>query len=350
MTQYNGILIRQNLQDTGSVPRTGGWTACPDLIPYGTEPVQKPTDFFSGNYNQDVGNALVAKAENYIYVRGKNLTDSPLTGTARVFYAPQSLFLYPSQWLQNTMTTMNGSETSDIVTVPTDGIGVTPVAPNGIGVTVDPFTWVPSDINEHHCLITIVSTPDHPYETQVPGDNITSLNDLAAWIAKTGGSGWHNIQITTAGAPTFTNSTHYPPSSTPEKVMFTLTAENVPVGAEVAFSCGKPLPDGTYINLPKTTVTKNTQFQVSLTYPVPAGWESDISYSYYENGKGKLPGFKVSMCASVVSSGTDAIAAFARPVAEVFPNSLYHNLATGMLEDMPVNHIVPVGSDATQVE
>lgn len=340
MAQYDGILIRYNLQDTGSVPRTGGWTACPDLIPWGTEPVQKPTSFFKGNYDKNVGQALVAKAQNYIYVRGKNLTGSALTGTARVFFAPQSIFLYPSQWLQNTMKTTNGSETSDI----------TDVAPNDIGVTIDPFTWIPSDINEHHCLITIVSTPDHPYESQLPGDNITSLNELAAWIAKTGGTGWHNIQITTAGAPTFTNSTKYPGSSTAEQVMFTLTAENLKIGTEISFSCGTPLPDGTYINLPKTKVTKETQFQVSLTYDVPAGWESEMSYSYYENGLGKLPGFRVSMSASVVSQGKDAVAAYAKPALEVFPNSRHHDLKTGMLRDMPVYNIVPVGSDSTQIK
>ncbi len=340
MTQYNGILVRYNLTDTGSMPRTGGWTACPDLIPYGTEPVQKPTQFFKDNYGQNVGKALIAKAQNYVYVRGKNLTGAPLTGTARVFYAPQSLFLYPSQWLENKIQTTNGSETSDI----------TNLAPNDIGVTIDPFTWVPSDISEHHCLITIVSTPDHPFASQLPGPDITSVNDLGAWIAKTGGTGWHNIQITTAGAPTFTNFTEYPGSSTAETIMFTITAENVSIGAEVSFSTGTPLRKGQYINLPKTRVTKDTQIQFSVTCDVPADWKSNFSYSYYANDTTKLPGFNVSMSASVVSSGTDAIAEYAQPVENVFPNTLFHNHETGMLESsMPVYKIVPVGSDSTQI-
>lgn len=340
MGQYKGILVRQNLQDTGSVPRTGGWTACPDLIPYGTEPVQQPTDFFRSNYNQDVGKVLVANAENYVYVRGKNLTDSPLTGTARLFYAPQNLFLYPSVWLQNTMTTMNGSETSEISNV----------MPNSTGVTVDPFTWIPSDINDHHAFISIVSTPEHPYETQLPGDTITSLNELAAWIAKTGGIGLHNVKIIEAGAPVFTNCTHLPASSTLEKITFTITAENAPVGTEVSFSSGKPLPGGVYINLPKTTVTNDTNFLVGVVYEIPANWDAELCFSFYSNGKKVPQDMRLTMAAYVVTQGNDAIADYALPAKALFPDARYHNSATGQLEDLPAHRIVPVGSVSIRVK
>lgn len=340
MTQYSGILVRQNLQDTGSMPRTGGWSSSPDLIPYGTEPVQQPTEFFRSNYNQDVGKAFVARAENYVYVRGKNLTDSSLTGTARVFYAPQSLFLYPRLWLENTMTTMSGSETSEISNV----------APNSIDVTVDPFTWVPSDSDEQHSFISIVSTPEHPFESQLPPESISSLNDLAAWIAKTGGIGLHNVETIEVSAPDFTSCTHLPASSTHEKVILTIIAENAPVGTEVSFSSGNPLPGGVYINLPKTTVTDDTIFQACVEYEIPANWGAELCYSFYANGKKVPRDMMLSMSASIVSQDDDAIAAYAVPADQLFPNSRRHNPATGLLEDLPAHRVVPVGSVSIRVK
>ena len=99
------------------------------------------------------------------------------------------------------------------------------------------------------------------------------MNDLAAWIGKTGGAAWHNVQFTDSGAPTFTNTTNYP-SSTPAKIQLAITCISCPIGSAVSFSCGTPLPDGTYINLPPTQVTKNTQIGFAVGYEIPAGWTS----------------------------------------------------------------------------
>ncbi|WP_374628798.1 hypothetical protein [Pannonibacter indicus] len=347
MTQYDGILLRQNLQDQGLMPRTGGWTASPDIIMAGTQPTQDPQAVFStaASYGTDPTQPVVQNATNYVYLRGKNLNAAAQTGTARVFYAPQSLFLYPVQWLNNSILTSRGSATSDLGSL----------APNAIGVTTDPFVWVPTNISEHTCLVGFISTPEYPFESQKPPNAVTSMNDLAAWIGKTGGTGWHNVQFTSAGAPTFTNSTVYPPSTTAATVQFAVTCVSCPVGSQVSFSCGTPLPDGTYINLPPTTVTKPTQIGFTVTYQVPAGWTSPISYSYYANGNPPVDGnFSVSMSASILTStpGSQVFAAYARPAVEVFPNHVHvadNGRQLTALNDMPVNYLIPVGSDMTKL-
>lgn len=340
MSKYNGLLVRQNLQDTGSIPRAGAWTACPDLIPYGIQPVESPVEFFSSNYDQNVGKKVITTNPNYIYVRTKNITDTPMSGDVRLFYAKQSLFLYPNQWLTNTVKT---EQTKSDVSV------LSNVLPGGVGVTEDPFLWMPTDVTEHHCLITLVSTTEHPFDSQKPDPNITSIQELAAWIGKTGGSGWHNVHFTTAGAPTFTNSTPYPGSSTPGEVVFTITAENAPIGSQVSFYADKPLPSGERIVLEATTVNDDQQFMVGKKYSIPANWSANFYYSYFENGHGKLPGFKVSMSALAYSDGSDAIAEYARPISELFLNPLLHDSASGKLLDMPVHKVIPVGSDLTKV-
>jgi hypothetical protein len=35
VSTYQGILIRNNLDDKGAIPRTGAWVGCPDIIPWG---------------------------------------------------------------------------------------------------------------------------------------------------------------------------------------------------------------------------------------------------------------------------------------------------------------------------
>ncbi len=346
MAQYSGILLRQNLSDQGVMPRSGGWTASPDIIMAGTQPIQKPEEVFSAaaSYAADQTQPVVKNASNYIYLRGKNLDAAAQAGTARVFAAPSSLFLYPQQWLQDPILTQRGADSSDMGSV----------AANAIGVTTDPFVWTPHDTSEHTCLVGFISTPDIPFESQKPPNAVTSLDDLAAWIGKTGGTGWHNVQFTSAGAPTFTNSTTYPGSSTAAYVQFTITCTSCPIGSEVSFSCGTPLPDGTYINLPKTTITKESQIGFILKYQIPADWSSPISYSYYANGKDPVDGnFSVSMSASIIESknGNSVFSEYVRPSAEVFPD----HLAVGeggrlmALGDMPVDYLIPVGSNMTKL-
>ena len=344
MAQYDGILLRQNLTDQGLMPRTGGWTASPDIIMAGTQPTQDPQKEFGSakSYGTDVTQPVVWKAPNYIYVRGKNLGAAAQGGTVRVFVAPASLFLYPSQWLQNPLQTARNDPRSSL----------SEIAPDAIGVTTDPFVWTPTSVGEHTCLIGFISTDQHPFENQKPPNAVKSLNDLAAWIGKTGGTGWHNVQFMDKGAPTFTNTTNYAPSSTPARIQFAITCTSCPVGSEVSFSCGTPLPDGTYINLPKTTVTQETQIGFVVEHDIPAGWTSPISYSYYSNGKDPVDEeWGVSMSASIKTStpGSEVFAEYARPLQEVFPNHVLLGTDGRPREDMPVDYLIPVGADMTKL-
>jgi hypothetical protein len=344
MAQYDSVLVRQNLQDQGLLPRTGGWTASPDVIANGPSPIQNPLATLQASWATDVTQPVLINATNYFYLRGQNLGTTATTAEGRIFYAPSSLFLYPQQWLQNAMLTARGEAVSKIDSI----------APNGKGVTTDPLIWKPATGTdaEHHCIIGFISTPAYPFASQKPPNAVTSLDQLATWIGKNGGTGWHNVQFTTAGAPTWTNYSNYPASDTPAKIQFAITCVQCPIGSTVSFSCGTPLPDGTYINLPPTTVTKNDQIGFVLVYDVPAGWTSPISYSYTSNG-GVPQGdnFSVSMSASIkeTTKGAHAFSEFTRPAQEVFPNHLMVNPKTFALMDMPVDRLIPCGSDMTKV-
>ncbi len=81
---YNGILIRANSSDVGTIPRGGPFSGCPDIIPWQQTNVQNPQSTFGSatgsptSYDKDPGLDIIANNVNYIYVRGKN------TGSAAV--------------------------------------------------------------------------------------------------------------------------------------------------------------------------------------------------------------------------------------------------------------------------
>ncbi len=345
MAQYTSVLLRQNLTDQGLLPRTGGWTACPDLIAAGTTPIANPQTVFSSTASMagDPTQPVVQNAPNYIYLRGTNLGTAATTAEARAFYAPASLFLYPVQWLNNAMKTAKGNTVSQIASI----------APNAIGVTTDPLVWTPPTTSEHYCLVGFISTPAVPFASQQPPNAVSSLDDLGVWIGKTGGTGWHNVQWASNSA-TFSSSTGYPASTKASLIQMAITCTGLPIGAQVSFSCGTPLPDGTVLNLPMTTVQTNGTIGFFIKVNIPAGWSSNITYSYYANGGTPLSTFSLAMSASIISqTPQDSFREFTRPSSEVYPNhQLYDHVAGAFVDaaaDMPVDYLIPVGSDVTML-
>lgn len=350
MTRYNSVLVRQNLQDQGLIPRTGGWTASPDLIAAGRQPVIDPQGAFSSasSYGSYPTQPIVFDAPNYYYLRGKNLGTAATTAEARIFHAPSSLFLYPAQWLNSPMATSDGTRVIAIPSIP----------PNAIGVTTDPFAWIAPPASEPYSLVGFISTPAVPFESQKPSATLTSMDDLAAWIGTTGGTTWHNIRFHPARAAAFSQSTTYPASTTPSRVQFAITAIDCPIGSSIGFQCGTPLPNGVVVCLPPVTVDKPGRFGVVIEYDIPAGWTSSITYSYFSNGC--LPGerFNLSVSAAIkeTAKGGHAFSPYVRLASEVYPGheavdaeQLVHTgkVVTG---PMPVSYIIPVGSVSTIIQ
>jgi len=285
MPMYNDLFFRTNLSDIGNVPSPPPAYSSPDIIPHGTSPVPDPAGFFAGNYGSDVGQALVNRASNYIYLRMKNLFTGTQSGLASLYYSRASLILYPSQWRNNAlMTSDNASQ-----------VPVSAQSTNGVAVTTDPFAWTPPslDDNDHYCLISRVVTEQHPNPIPSTG----SVSDFSEFILSNPGFGWRNVSLTDAGAPTFTTSVAYQQGSDRAPILFLLLCENVPAGAAVAFSAGTPGPVP-LIDLEKTVVPQNNgSFAAGMHADVPGSYSTNITYSYWANGTSPPPGFKITLVA-----------------------------------------------------
>ena len=270
-TTYNDVYMRDNLGDNGQIPSSGAWTCSPDIIPNGTELIHNPAIRLSETYNSDIGKPISWNNQNYFYVRGKNLSNSPQSARFELYYCPQHLFLFPSFWMQNKLLTSDGQSQ----------VTASVQAANDIVIPDQPFTNVPVS-QEHHCLIGRVITDQHP--NPLPS-NIKNMDQLAEYILNSANMSWRNVVLVQKEIPTFTNYFNLEVGDAECRVLIGLRCNNLTVGSSVAFSCGTPIPSGPnkgkIIELVKTQVTQPNIFIGLEELNFPAGYKSNVSYSYW---------------------------------------------------------------------
>lgn len=334
---YNGILIRANGSDTGTVPRTGDFSGCPDIIPWGQTSVQDPQQTFgsatgsSTSYDQNPGLNINANNVNYIYVRGKNTGTADTTTMTYLWYSPSNLLLWPQQWMTNQYMILPDQKSN-----PTQYLTMT-AQPGAICVVPAPFVWLDPPMpptGQHYCLITMTGTALQIEEMSTSATQIISADGLGAWIAANGGTGWRNVVTVDTGSPDFTTYINYASGSTVAQINFALICNNVPAGAELSFSAAAPNNGGTGfdpIALPWTTVpgtpgTTVASFNPGMRTNVIANYASGIYYSYKSNGYKTPPGFSVTLQATVISNGNDLLSQHKYVLTDYVPENMlvYH--------------------------
>jgi hypothetical protein len=313
--QWDDLHLRSNFSDTGVYPTGGTLSRCPDIIPSGTAPVSNPEDtFITNNWDKDMGQDLTINAPNYLYVRGQNLGTATTDGVINLYYSPANLILYPANWRENQLQTSGGQK--DIL--------VRDVANGGKFVTSDAFKWVPESISgTHYCLIGVAGTERHPNE--IP--NIDAIDDFAKFISENPNYGWRNVTLTSKNAPDFSNDIFHSQGSIEDNMTFTLVCENVPIGAEVAFSASDPLDPP--INMPRTQVTNDQIFEIGMTTFVPAHFETNVTYSYWSNGTTPSSDWKITLRVSYFVSPSSALyEKYALPLEKMYSKELAAKLQT----------------------
>lgn len=305
MGNYNDIYMRAYLNDPGNVPRSQAQplSASPDLIPIGMQPVAPDTLLTDPSWNSVYNNSLVINSKNYLYMRAQNLGSQATTGTFSLYFSKASLLLWPSVWSANQMKTDGGADTQNVL-----------INPGQRGVTPSAFIWKPEQlVNDHYCLVGMVSTPQHP-ATPPPDGNI---RDFASWIANNGSFAWHNVSVVNAGAPTWQKSTYYEQGGVTEDVYFQLNCSNLPEGSQVAFSCGEAGANPP-INLKPTTVSTSPSFTTGVISNVQGSFKGDITYSYWaKDGSPPPPGFDITLKAISLSASSDALYKYSSTLQEL---------------------------------
>ena len=161
---FDGLLMRDTLADTGTVPSPGYPYSSPDVIAHAQ--VASPKTFFAANYTSNPNQPVQTGSQvNFIYVRTKNLATSAKAGWyISVYRAQSSFFMTPSIWKHNRLTTQSGA----------NAVSLDTLNPGQIGVGNDHF--VLSGLSSHDfCLIGVASQGPNP---TIPD----SFDDYAAYI------------------------------------------------------------------------------------------------------------------------------------------------------------------------
>ena len=315
MANVTGFLLRTSVGDTGTLPRSGTWTGCPDIAVAGITAISQNT--LIQNYSQVWDNTLTQGLQNNIYVRAKNMNSASLTQKVFLFQVPGSLVLRPEIWY---------SKTNLVYFVPPDGDPTDPTTwvnnqvisagPGNVAAT-GAFTWKPQT-TEHHCVVAVIADSWDSVLADYPAGG-GSMDGLAQWIYSNGNLGWHNVNIQAITSTVYEDWTSYSNSDQKdEKVTFTMVANNVPVGARISFSSNTSTKSGEVIGQDWTTVPNppggpkdpanpvNPDFEVGSTVTVDASFETIITYRTDFAGKTPPKDFAQSVQATVVTSKPQA--------------------------------------------
>lgn len=295
MTVKNNFLIRNNLSDTGTLPRSGSWTGSPDILVAGQTALT--TEEMVSKYGQAFDQDLKEYFTNNFYIRAKNVSAASATQNVYVFQVPQSLFLAPNVWYNQDNLLIYTSVVED-PNDPTKTIEVrqnyqTLTAGAGEIVASNAFTWKPQS-TEHHCLIAVVADNFDAVNAQFPSGVNSSVDQYAAWIYANRNLGWHNVNIQAVTASDVYEQA-ITMNQTWDDAMFTCSIQvtNVPVGAVVGFFANNNTQWGDSIAVGDTTVpqkpgapdpTINPNFVVGTNVKIQGGYAGNVTF--YVNFKG----------------------------------------------------------------
>lgn len=184
MSTWNGMLVRVNQSDDGTEPRSVTSNS-PDIECNGSGPMsQTELDKFvsTAGYAQQTANSVYLNQPNYLYVRGKNISQASINGFFQLYWAPSSLILSPSLWSQNSL---QSSARKSIAFSATAG--------QIVGTTSDAFYWNPQNppTGTHYCLMAQASSSSDP-SVGIPTENWADGAAMADWFATNGNWGWKN--------------------------------------------------------------------------------------------------------------------------------------------------------------
>lgn len=222
MAINNNYLLRGNLQETRSHIRTSCYS--PDII--GHKQVADPVDFFLKNYNKDPNEGVdTSRQFNTVYVRAKNIADSGVSndGYVHLYQCGYSLFMKPSEWMQDQMRTLNGN----------DYVLLQSSVADEIAVGVDCFQ-VSNKNDAKYCLAAVIS--DSP-DAHIP-DDFRDADEYVHWVMTNPGVTFRNLRtIWNYKKTTYEQIMRIEGSGSEELAMFYMTCKNIPHGTKIRMEC-----------------------------------------------------------------------------------------------------------------
>ncbi|MBM7865668.1 hypothetical protein GTO89_02575 [Heliobacterium gestii] len=345
MSNYSGFLIRNNSEDNGSIPRTGSWTCCPDILIAGKQTLR--TDDMISNYDKGFNEVVSQYFDNNFYVRSKNTSKKDLTKNVYLFQVPQHLFLTPNIWYNQNNLVMYNKVIQDpdnpmqTITIPQNYQTLT--AKPGSVVATNAFTWRPTT-TEHHCLVVVVADNYEDVESQFPQNINNDVGAYASWIYQHGNIGWHNVSIqATTAADIYERQTELLQPFNDTEITCSIQVTNVPVGVEIGFSANTNTKWGDSIAVGSTVVPAkpgakdpniNPSFNIGTNVKIEQGYASKVSFYIDFRGKDKPKNFTMNFVAS--TAGTPTMKTIGKNIGLLQNSSLYSSYLRSNFDEQSI--------------
>jgi hypothetical protein len=291
MPTFDGVYLRDSLNDTGVVPSPSpNPYSSPDIIPYGSDTLTIETMTSAAGYANDLGRALLEDEFNNVYVRGKNLASDSRTGIITLYYSKASLLLLPDQWKQVTQ------PSNQIYLQNTDF--KPSLASQQVGAINPPFLLKGPDIpsGDHYCLISTVNNPNVP-------KSFNNNAEFSMWVRNSPQVAWRNVSIVPASLKVFTAQLTFGNTNPlAQNFYFEVICDGFDVGTTISMKCA----DATCLINITDTVDTSGEFDASFpkrnvpgsfigtltitlksAKPIPSG--ASIALNYYQLSTGNDP-------------------------------------------------------------
>ena len=257
----------------------------PDIIPYGANVIEPGNLISFDNWEKGLGQPLLVNQYNFIYVRGKNNTNTVQKGILELYYTPSNKSLQPETWISNKIPLGNNPDTFQLE------IEAQPYSP---WVGNVPFQLKPTplpDDSEYYCLIARMT--NDPFPT-----GIISEEQLIDWV-KEPEVAWRKESMIFEDTPTWQKQ--YPiniDETTRAELMIEFSAD-VPIGVQASFISPGPGANPMVYLYP---VTKNMQgpMTTGIMTDIVGGFDSIITLSVWDRGKTIPDGASIELIVATI--------------------------------------------------
>lgn len=296
-TTPTGVFVRDYVGQTPYVTGSG-WTGSPDVIPYGPTPIADLSSLTPNYGSAPTKQDIALNMWNYVYVRGKNLTNGAQNSRVYLFYVQSDKMNWPENWESDHI--MYKGQVQNWADVTLNALG---------DIFVTGFQWRPpafgSDQNSYRLIAYVDNHPSttHPFDptkigylgdsTQIGnyvyGHTCMAVSDTTE-VAET--------LPTVEGVAKFT----VPGTTGTTDMLIGLRFENMSTDGQIAFIVPGLDANNTIITTKANLTDPDEVLLVPATYPF--GFETTITYRFWK-GSTQPSGAKIHAIAyQVETDGT----------------------------------------------
>lgn len=292
---FNGLYMRPNPSDDGTVPALSPYCSSPDIWLAGTTPVANYQTALATDTSYATSSAanIYSGQGNFIYIRAKNGAAGDSTRTVQLFYAPSGVIQSPSRWQGNIIPTDQGSPTG---TIPLTATG-------SVGVCDSTFLWSdpspPPSASDHYCLFAWLNDS----QNSNPFPSVETVFDMGSLITNNLGWGWRNTTMIPSDSTWQASEPLAIPDTYPTQTYTVQVQPTGWVGWQVEFYCSQRDANGNEIRLKLGTIQQDGQILGVSNVVLDGGFSGQMFVNLYSpDGRQPTPGATIPLSCNYVAS------------------------------------------------